>query len=304
MKGRVVWCDEPHVVRQLPLRYRACAAYFRVVRRVQPRHITDKGHVVGGSFLVRSVAWASARLGMTNRLVLRVNGTALACDMSEARTLLIIEEARGHSWQEEFFRSILRPGDTYLDIGANGGGLTALACQIVHTHGAVFAVEPQPHLAALVRQTLELNDVEGRVFEVAAGDRDGVATLVVPMRRSGNATLSMSGQGRRVSVAVNRIDDLVREMGGRDVTLLKLDVEGHELAALKGADALLRTSRPTIVFELNLEAQAAARQSAHELLSWLEERGYTFAEVNDPGVQLKAAGVALRGSRDLIAYPA
>jgi FkbM family methyltransferase len=111
--------------------------------------------------------------------------------------------------------SVLRPGDTYLDIGANGGGLAALACQIVRAHGAVFAVEPQPHLAALVRQTLEINDVEGRVFEVAAGDRDDVATLVVPMRRSGKAGLSMSGPGRRVSVAVNRIDDLVREMGGR-----------------------------------------------------------------------------------------
>jgi FkbM family methyltransferase len=43
-----------------------------------------------------------------------------------------------------------------------------------------------------------------------------------------------------------------RWAGERD--LLKLDVEGHELAALKGADALLRTSRPTILVELNLDA--------------------------------------------------
>lgn len=302
--GRVAWCDDAQLVGQLPLRYRVCAAYFRAVRRIQPRDVTVKGHVLGGSFLIRAVASSSSRLGLANRLVLEINGTALACDMSEPRTLLIIEEARGQSWQEDFFRSVLAPGDTFLDVGANGGGLTALACGIVAGSGAVFAVEPQPHLAALVRQTLELSELEGRVFETAAGDRAGVATLVVPPRRSGNATLSDDGPGRRVTVSVTRLDDLVAALAQRKVTLLKLDVEGHELAALKGADALLRGSRPTILFELNPAALAAAGQSASEFLSWLEERGYAFAEVDEPELRLKADGVELRGSRDLIAYPA
>lgn len=299
-----VWCDDPQLIRQLPMRYRACAAYFRAVRRIQARHITRKGHFLGGSLLVRSVASASGWLGMANQLVLRVDGTVLACDMAEPRTLVIIDEARGHSWQDAFFRSVLQPGDTFLDVGANGGGMTALACRIVDRSGAVIAVEPQPHLAALVRQTIELNGLDGRVFETAAGEHDGVATLVVPKRRSGSATLSGSGPGERLDVTVSRVDDLLAEMGDRDVRLMKVDVEGHELAALQGAEQLLRRCRPTILFEFNPEALQAARQSAAELLSWLGERGYAFAEVEHRGLRLKAEEVRLRGSRDLIAHPA
>lgn len=301
--GGCVWCDDPQVIRQLPWRYRACAAYVRAIRRVQRRHVTDKGHYLGASFLVRSVASASARLGMGNRLVLRVDGTVLACDMAEPRTLLIIDEARGQSWQDAFFRSVLQPGDTFLDVGANGGGMTALACRIVAKSGAVFAVEPQPHLAALVRQTIELNELDGRVFETAAGDRDGVATLVVPLRRSGSATLS-GGRGDRLDVTVSRLDDLASEMGDRHVRLIKIDVEGHELAVLKGAEQLLERCRPTILFEFNPEALQAARHSGAELLSWLEERGYAFAEVDHRGLRLKAEEIRLQGSRDLIAHPA
>jgi FkbM family methyltransferase len=302
--GRIAWCDDQHLTRQLPARYRACAAYFRLVRRLQPRRITERGHYVGGSCLLRVVASASRRLGMTNRLVLRADGTTLVCDMSEPRTLLIIDEARGHGWQSTFLRSVLEPGDTFLDVGANGGGMTALACGIVEASGAVFAVEPQPRLAALVRQTLDLNPADGRVFQTAAGDRSAVATLAVPVGRSGSATLSSNGTGDRIEVKVTRLDELLEEMGERHVKLLKIDVEGHELAALKGAEQLLERLRPTILFEFNLPLLHAAGQSPAELLAWLEQRDYAFAEVAAPRVRLKAGQIALQGSRDLIAYPA
>jgi FkbM family methyltransferase len=302
--GRVAWCDDHELTRQLPARYRACAGYFRFIRRLQPRRITEKGHYAGGSFLVRVIASASRRLGVTNRLVLRVGGAALVCDMSEPRTLTIIDEARGRGWQDAFLRSVLAPGDTFLDVGANGGGMTALACGIVQRPGAVFAVEPQPHLAALVRQTLDLNAAGGRVFETAAGERSGAATLMVPVRRSGSATLSCNGAGHRIEVSVTRLDELVAEMGERHVTLLKIDVEGHELGALKGAEQLLARQRPTILFELNVASLLAAGQSPAELLAWLEQRGYAFAEADAPGMRLQADQIALQGSRDLIAHPA
>jgi len=304
--GRIAWCDDKPLTNQLPARYRICAAYFRLVRRLQPRRITDRGHYVGASFLVRMIAAASRRLGVTNRLVLRANGTTLVCDMSEPRTLAIIDEARGRGWQNAFFQSVLEPGDTFLDVGANGGGMTALACGIVDRSGAVFAVEPQPHLAALVRQTLDLNAPHGRVFETAAGERSGVATLAVPVGRSGSATLSSSSSatGDRIEVNVTRLDELLGEMGERQVKLLKIDVEGHELAALKGAEQLLQRLRPTILFEFNLLLLHAAGHSPAELLAWLEQREYAFAEVESPSVRLTADQIALEGSRDLIAYPA
>jgi FkbM family methyltransferase len=301
--GRVAWCDDPKLVDQLPRRYKACAAYFRGARRIQPRRLTAAGHVKGGSFLIRSIASASERLGMVNRLDLRLGDTVLACDLSEPRTLLIIEEARGGSWQEAFFRSVLEPGDTFMDVGANGGGMTALACRIVGRSGAIYAVEPQPHLAGLVSRTLALNGVAGRAFETAVGDCEGGATLVVPARRSGSATLTAGGPGRRLAVAVKRLDDLLPELGDRSVKLLKLDVEGHERPAPRGSKELRRGDCRQCCSSSTFDALLGAGHTATELHALLEAQGYAFAQVSEPVRRLVTAEVTLCRSRNPIGQP-
>ncbi|MEM9714530.1 MAG: FkbM family methyltransferase, partial [Actinomycetota bacterium] len=133
----------------------------------------------------------------------------------------------------------LPSGGRVLDVGAHIGNHTIALAVLGHE---VVAVEPNPETRALLEANVHRNGLDGRVtvHGVAAGARPGHGALIVDDDNSG-ATRLDPGAG---SVPIRRIDDLVQ-----DVDLVKLDVEGHELAALEGAHRLLSTRRPTVLAE-------------------------------------------------------
>jgi FkbM family methyltransferase len=135
-----------------------------------------------------------------------------------------------------------------LDVGANRGMYAAAALRFSK---GVVAFEPQPHLAALMRKCLP-SSVE--IAECAVSDTTGVATLFVPLDPRGHAEARIIGQSgergehagvpRRVpTVSLDQAID-------RPVGLIKIDVEGHEIAVLRGADRIVGRFRPNVIIEL------------------------------------------------------
>jgi FkbM family methyltransferase len=156
-----------------------------------------------------------------------------------------------HGHQEPELRQLaeLAPlGRVSVDVGAWMGPWTrALARRSSHVH----AFEPQPGLAAFLRRVAAPNVT---VHEAAVGTAKGAATLVTDDRpgrdalaRLGQDTVEGIDPAHRIErqVEVVALDDLALE----DVGFVKIDVEGHELEALAGAEGLLRTQRPTLVLE-------------------------------------------------------
>ncbi len=131
--------------------------------------------------------------------------------------------------------SLLVPGRTFVDVGANAGIYAIQAFR--HNATEVVAVEPVPELAGTLRHLL---GSKARVVEAAASDVAGRSTLTIPSigddLRTTRSTLEggLSG-GVQVSVETVRLDQLA--ISGPVV--IKIDVEGHELAALAGATGLL-----------------------------------------------------------------
>jgi FkbM family methyltransferase len=184
------------------------------------------------------------------------------------------------------------PNRVTLDVGSNRG-LYVLAA-LPFSKG-VMAFEPQPHLAGFLRRFLPRTV---RVFELAASDADGNATLLVPAnpRSHEEARLSTPGDGRlraaakylEVTVEKKRLDDIVVEPVG----LIKIDVEGHELSVLEGASKLIESYRPNIIIEIEERHRAGARTSTFR---WFEDkryRGYvlkngTLVSQKEPGEQSK-----------------
>ncbi|MFF0199619.1 FkbM family methyltransferase [Streptomyces sp. NPDC005017] len=141
---------------------------------------------------------------------------------------------------------------TAVDVGGWYGPWTRRLCGRARR---VVTVEPVPHLARLLSRTAPANV---RVIQAAAGDRPGMARLWLPQDDPGDRGVSSLVRrdihARAVPVRVVALDDL----GLRDVGFVKVDVDGNELAVLRGATALLARDRPALFVELESRIQPVA----------------------------------------------
>jgi FkbM family methyltransferase len=135
-------------------------------------------------------------------------------------------------------------GSVAIDVGAWYGPWTYwLAKRASHVH----SFEPNPQVAAVLERTVAANVT---VHKAAASDITGTASLALPSGGKGTeGRASLEGldeSTRAVEVKTCRLDDL--DLG--TPSLIKIDVEGHELAALHGGANLVRTTHPLLVVEL------------------------------------------------------
>ncbi|MEW5926302.1 MAG: FkbM family methyltransferase [Gemmatimonadota bacterium] len=143
-------------------------------------------------------------------------------------------------------RSWLRPGMTFVDVGANVGYFSLLAASLVGERGRVYALEPSPYAYARIAATLRTNRMpQAEAFQMGLSDAPGELTLYLPPAAANfhSPTMSASSGGEPVSVPVRRMDDVLDEWGVETVDLVKVDVEGHEPRVFEGASRVLATGR-------------------------------------------------------------
>jgi FkbM family methyltransferase len=136
----------------------------------------------------------------------------------------------------EAFCSFIKPGTVVLDVGANFGLYTVLAAK----RGArVFAIEPDPRNAAMLRRNISLNRLENKVtiFEIAATDAEKTVPLYCSDRNSGESNIVAKGD-LAGSVPGRTIDSLNLP----EVEVCKMDIEGSEFMALVGMQRTLERS--------------------------------------------------------------
>tara|TARA_B100001750_G_scaffold220107_1_gene207557 strand:+ start:135 stop:1118 length:984 start_codon:yes stop_codon:yes gene_type:complete len=137
------------------------------------------------------------------------------------------------------FRSLLREDDTFVDIGAHYGFHTVTCAQHV-ARGRVVAVEPNPRVHSLLERSVRINQLRDRVtvHRCAIAEAPGRLNFVCPQDDPALGHLEPLGfdgpdvEGERVEVAVESLDRLLGDLDRID--LMKIDVEGHELQALRG----------------------------------------------------------------------
>ena len=224
-----------------------------------------------------------------------LNGACLAIPPEEG--LVVAEsvgwtcfrEGRWDAHVEAYIRTILRPGQTAIDVGANLGYFTAVMAQCVGPGGRVWSFEPVPETFELLTLCRSLNDyTQVTPIRVALGESDGSAEITYDKRHSGIATLypaHVAGETQRVEL--RSLDALVATGDvGPHPNLMKIDVEGHELAVLRGAREIIGRASPTLVFELNERAARAAGWTLAELAELLLSLGdYSFALIEADGTR-------------------
>ncbi len=178
---------------------------------------------------------------------------------------------------------LLRPGMTFVDVGANIGLYSVIASNAVGPNGRVIAVEPQPNLAAMVAQNAAFNSQYNiNVKNVALGERGGEAMLhQASTSNDGAATLQLcDGEksfGEPIVVTVETLSCLLQEYGVSAVGGMKIDVEGAELAVLKGFAKELDKGPPEFIFVECIDSHLRRFDATgEELLQFLRKFGFEW----------------------------
>lgn len=197
----------------------------------------------------------------------------------------------------------LKPDDLAVDVGANKGSYLWALSRAVPA-GSVVAFEPQPRLAAYLKEACRAAGLANVVVEGAGvSDRTGHLTLAIPgigassPGASFEAAVRQRGPCRTVEVPTYSLDEYFATERRR-IGAIKIDVEGHELAVLRGSVRLLAQHAPIVVCES--ESRHMTTSSVSTVISFFREHAYDGVFVSgadllpvssfDPAIHQKQSG--------------
>jgi FkbM family methyltransferase len=216
---------------------------------------------------------------------------------------------------ERFVAKTLAGGDWFIDVGANIGLFSLLAAGKCGLFGRVFAFEPNPAMAELLKESAALNYCHDRIVvkEIAISNKPGKTKLHVVGARAGDARLvneltefALETQGAFaktreylpgeaiIDIEMDRLDDLFPV--DVPIKILKIDAEGHEANVLAGAERLLRAKAfDYIMIEAIMDVGAREWTSTSVWLLKLISFGYHVCTADTDGslIEHPSLGIAL-----------
>lgn len=218
----------------------------------------------------------------------REMGVRMALGLYEPGTVKLVQQ-------------MVKPGMKCVDVGAQSGFYTCVMGQQVGKKGKIYAFEPLASSFEMLERNVRENQLQGivRAFPLAASNTNESiqASLVSNMYVAGQV------QGAEpVTIKSARLDDVITDR----IDLIKIDVEGHEPAAIQGMETLIRRDHPIIFSEVNeYWLRNGSHSSAREYIAQLVSLGYQVYSVENLDEPLKVDTLTLDslGSLDVIAMP-
>jgi FkbM family methyltransferase len=197
-------------------------------------------------------------------------------------------EGRWEPWIETVLRQAVKPGMRFADVGANFGYYTLLGSQWVGPEGRVFAFEANPGIASKLRRSISVNGFDDRttLFNLAVYSHEAELEFSFTHEYSGGGAIGAGGSGtwraHQVKVRAAPLDLLLGDQPSIDV--LKIDVEGAEPAAIRGAAALLdRSPQVVLVVEFSEESIPASPGALAYLHDFVRQ-GFRLALIEPSGL--------------------
>lgn len=186
---------------------------------------------------------------------------------------------------QAFYTAILKPGDNYVDVGANVGHHTIRMARCVAPSGRGLAVEPIPSLADQVTRLLASESITGtEIANVAVAQEPGTAEFFVRPDFLGWSSMFEShvrpddqSEPEVITVEITTLDELVESAGFEQLACMKLDIEHSEFNALRGATKVLSNLRPALVYENSPRAAASINgYSLDEFFDFFSDLDYVL----------------------------
>lgn len=201
--------------------------------------------------------------------------------------------------------AVLAPGACFYDIGANIGLYSLWASRLVGAAGTVVAFEPVPHTRGWLETLVAENGAAVSILPVAVSDRSGEVTIETIPEASGRSRVvqaSARAAGAAVDVEVDErvgsrsdalvtvptttLDEIARDRPWP--TLVKIDVEGHELSVFRGMTDTLTEAQPAVVFEC--PDTVGADGDTAKILVLLSSLGYEVWSLTTSGLRRAQPG--------------
>jgi FkbM family methyltransferase len=182
----------------------------------------------------------------------------------------------------KFIEKHLKPGGTFVDVGANVGLFSLMAARVVGPGGRVIAIEPAPVVAAALRATISANGLESlvRAEEVAAGAERGLGTLSVTSNcRLSTLLPAVLPPGAQASTVVTEVVPLDEILGDVVPDVVKISVGGWELKVLDGMQGLL-AAHPDIILVMEFDP-AHIRSTGLSAAGWVDRMGSAGMRISE-----------------------
>jgi FkbM family methyltransferase len=184
-----------------------------------------------------------------------------------------------------YMLNYLKEGSRFLDIGANIGAVS-LYCASQKPEVEVLAFEPHPFTYAKASENIRLNpDVKNiNLLNIGLSNRAGTAQLVevADFNLGMNRIMKHPDPDKRfVEIKLAVLDDIIGDFPEKEISVIKIDVEGHESEALEGAEKTIARHRPVIFMELSDKNLKQNGRSARELCEWFYSREYEIRKTRD-----------------------
>lgn len=185
------------------------------------------------------------------------------------------------------FRHFVKPGHTVIDVGAHIGYFSLHLGALVTNVGCVYSFEPDPRARDILTKSVHASGMEWvQVMAFALAAHNGsIDFYLAKGLGSSSAVRSVQQQDATVTVVPTAtLDDLIK--AGRvknKVHMVKIDVEGFEVEAIRGMQRLLRTDRPILIVEVNQEMLEAQGESPSSLFELLKTLNYSLKALVRPG---------------------
>lgn len=183
-----------------------------------------------------------------------------------------------------FYRAFVKLNDNVVDAGANRGLHTLPLADSVGINGKVFAFEPNP---TLVDRLINLNKDQIIIYKKALFNKSDFREYLM-YKCDGINHLRHNGYMHPLCKDEDKIDTIIVELCTMDqllieheISFIKMDIEGSEFFALKGAENIILKSKPIIIFENSLQmAGSQYEYSEEEYFKWFSDMGYVIYDIH------------------------
>jgi FkbM family methyltransferase len=187
-------------------------------------------------------------------------------------------------------KRLLKPGDTFFDVGANVGCYSFQASQFVGSSGHVYAFEPIPYNVGVIKRNLSRNHIQNiTLVPAAVSQSNGTLTLYQADDSQANtgvaSIIQTPRKSRAVTVPMISLDSYTQQQQIDRIDVMKMDIEGAEYEALQGMKALLSGKvKPKIICEFNRFLLDKRHLNAEEVFNYLQGFGYRFYNISSTGL--------------------